>query len=109
MNGFQKIRFMLSVVVQLISALWLLLAGYYVAMFFLDNKNPLKHEYLIGMWLGILYATGFTLGSAILASSLKKHLSKTVFRALTMPALIIGSGFFVLNLYSIVCDLATRT
>ncbi len=85
------------------------MAAYFLAMYYVDTENNLRHEYLIGVSLGFLYATGFTIGSAVLAVSVKKHLSKIVFRILSMPALIIGSAFLIIYLGSIAYDLATRT
>ena len=109
MNAFQRILFLLSVIAQVIGLAWLLIAVYFIGMYYIDTENQLRHEYLIGMWLGFLYATAFSIVGALLAVTVKNKISKRAFRLLGIPALIIGSAFLVVYLGSIAYDMASRT
>ena len=109
MSTFQRIRFYLSILSQVIGLAWLLLAMYFIGMYYYEVENPLRHEYLMGMWLGFTYAAGFSMGSALLAVTIKKYLSKRTFRQLSISALISGSAFLAVYFGSIAYDLASRT
>jgi hypothetical protein len=109
MSHFQRIRFSLSVLAQVIALAWLLLSGYFIAMYYTDIENDLRHEYLMGMWIGFLYAAGFSLGSALMAVTVKNNISKLAFRLLSIPALVVGTAFLAVYFGSIAYDLASRT
>lgn len=109
MSIFQKARFSFAVISQGIGAIFLVMAAYYTVMYFTDTENHLRHEYLMGTWLGLLYATGFSLSSALLAVSVKNEISKPAFQALSIPALVLGLGFLVIYLGSLAYDLVSRT
>ena len=109
MSAFQRIRFSVSVLAQVIALAWLLLSAYFIAMYYMDIENHLRHEYLMGMWIGFLYATGFSLGSALLAVTVKNNISKLAFRLLSIPALVVGAAFLAVYFGSIAYDLSSRT
>ena len=109
MSIFHKVQFSFAVIAQGIGAIFLVMAAYYTAIYLTDTENHLRHEYLMGTWLGLLYATGFSLGSAVLAVSVKNEISKPAFRVLSIPALVLGLGFLVIYLGSLAYDLASRT
>jgi len=105
----QNIRYILAIIFQVIASLYLLLAIIFSVSYYIDSENTLRHEYMIGVWTGLLMATGFSLGSALIASTLKKVISKRAFQLLTFPALLIGGSFLMLYFGSIAYDLSTRS
>jgi hypothetical protein len=109
MTIWQIIRYTFAIIAQAVATLYLSLSVYFLAGYYIDTDNHLRHEYLIGVWVGLLQATGFSLGSALLASSVKTAISRRTFRILTVPALIIGIVFLTLYFGSLVYDLSTRT
>lgn len=109
MSIFQRIRFSLSVIAQVIALAWMLLALYFIGKYYLELENPLRHEYLMGMWLGFLYAVGFSIGSAVFAVTVKHNISRLSFRLLSVPALVSGTVFLAIYFWSIAYDLASRT
>lgn len=109
MSVFQRLRFSLSVIAQVIALAWLLLAMYFIVKYYMELENPYRHEYLMGMWLGFLYAVGFSIGGSLLAVTVKNNISKLSFRLLSVPALISGIVFLVVCFWSIAYDLAPRT
>lgn len=106
---FTKLRLSLSVMAQIISVICLLIGAYYTFMYFVDTENHLRHEYLMGTWLGLMQAAGFSIGSALLALTVKNEISNISFQILTMPGLILGIFFLLLYLWSFAYDFATRT
>ncbi len=109
MSAFERIRLSLSVLAQVIAAGWLVLGAYYFVMYYTDTENHLRHEYLIGVSLGFLYATSFSIGSALLAVSVKRVISKRTFRLLSVPALVVGLAFLLTYFGSVAYDLVSRT
>ncbi len=106
---FQRIRLLLAVLAQIIALGWLIIAMYFTGRYYIETGNPLRHELIIGIWLGFLYAVGFSIGSTLLAATVKGNISKIAFRLLSVPALIMGSTFLVVYFVSIAYDLASRT
>lgn len=109
MSVWQIIRYMLAIAAQSVGALYLALAVWFAASYYVDSENHLRHEYMIGVWVGLMQSAGFSLGSALLASTLKGAITKRAFRVLTAPALVIGTGFLILYFGSLAYDLASRT
>jgi uncharacterized transporter YbjL len=109
MSVFQRLRFSLSVLSQVIALAWLILAMYFIGKYYMEFDNPLRHEYLMGMWLGFVYAVGFSIGSALLAVTVKANIPMLSFRLLSFPALISGIAFLAVYFWSIAHDLASRT
>lgn len=109
MSIWQRLRYILAIIAQVVSMLWLLMAVYFIVKYYIDVENDLRHEYWFAVWLGIIYSTGFSLGSALLASTVKAAVPKMAFRLLTFPALIIGLSLLVLFFGSVAYELASRT
>ncbi|MBL6986498.1 MAG: hypothetical protein ISR72_05550 [Methylobacter sp.] len=109
MTIWQKSRYILAIIAQGIGLMWLMIAVYFVATFYVETENPLRHEYWFGVWIGVIYSTGFSLTSALLAATVKASIPKMAFRLLTVPALIIGLSLLALYLGSMVYELADKT
>jgi len=62
----------------------------------------------MGMSLGFLYATSFSIGSALLAATVKANISKLYFRLLSVPGLVSGTVFMSVYFLSIAYDLVSR-
>lgn len=106
MPMFSKIRLLVAIVLLVIAAAFLITGAYYFVEYLIYAENRLIHEYLIGTWLGLIYATGFSIGSAFFAITVKKDISKSLFYTLSIPGLILGIGLFLIYLGSLAYDLA---
>ena len=109
MGFWKKLRYVAAIIAQIVSGLFLIMSGVFLANYYMDFENHLRHEYMIGVWVGIMYAVGFSIGSALLASTVKQEISKISFKVLTIPALVIGLGFLLLYFVTIAYDVASRT
>ena len=80
----------------------------FVVLHAINIANPLRHEYLIGVWIGLFYGLGALLLATLTAATVKQHLSRAAFRWLIWPSLFIGSLFLVFVAYSLVVEFASK-
>ena len=109
MTLWERTRFITAIVAQAIAVVFISGSVYFFVQYYADIGNPLRHEYIVGVSLTLLYALGFTLASALVSTTLKKVISRWQFRILAWPALALGIGFLSFYFGSIVFDLTTRT
>ena len=109
MTFWQKTRFVAAIAGQVLAALMLVGFCYFVAQYYTDTGNHLRHEYLLGASVLLLYSLGTSLISALLAASVKSAIQRVHFRALVWPALFLGVGFLILYFGSLVIEFASRT
>lgn len=105
----QKARLVIAIGGQSAAVLMAIGAIYYGAKYYTDTTNHIRHEFLYVASLLLLYAVGSSLVSALVAASIKPYIQKRYFRALVLPALILGGGFLVLYFGSLVADFVSRT
>ncbi len=98
MNGLQKHRLAMAVVAVLVGVGFAAVAAYYAAVYFIEVENPLRDEYLVGVALGLLYSFPAFALAALLAASVKKVISRTLYCVLSVPALIVGVPMLLHNL-----------
>lgn len=103
-------RFILigSTLAQAIAALWLVVAIVFLAHYVMGLGSAGGGENLVGVSIAMLWAAGFTFGSALLATSIKKNISKKVFKILAVPAVVYCSALFLVYLGGVAYDLLTR-
>ena len=109
MSIWQITRYSLAIFLQVTGALFLVMAIYFTACYYIDVESNLRHECIFGALIGLMYATGFSIGSALLASTVKSTLSKREFKALTIPALILGIVFLLIYFGDLAYDLISST
>jgi hypothetical protein len=74
------------------------LAGDYLLDYIKDTPaNPLRHEYLEGMTLSLIFALPFWVLVAFFATPLKDFISKRTYQIIVTPALVLGAAFVLLN------------
>lgn len=104
----QKARLFIAIAGQSAAALMVIGSGYYGAKYYTDTASHIRHEFLYGASLLLLYAVGSSLVSALVAASIKSNIRKRYFRALVFPALVLGGCFLVLYFGSLVADFVSR-
>ncbi|OAI16924.1 hypothetical protein A1359_06950 [Methylomonas lenta] len=109
MTLWQKSRYVFAIIAQGVGIVWLMMAIYFIAKYYRDTENPLRHEYWFAVWIGIIYSTGFCLSSALLAVTVKNAIPRVAFRLLTVPALIIGLLLLIIYLGSMAYGIMVRT
>ncbi len=109
MSIWQKITLSLSMLSEGISLLFIMLSAYFFIKYHTDIDGHLSHEAAFGGTLSLLYAAGFAVCGAALAASLRRHLSRKLFKLLTIPALVVFLSFLALYLGSILYGLVART
>ena len=105
----QKARLIIAILGQSAAVLMVIGASYFAAKYYTDTTNHLRHEYLFGASVLLLYAVGSSLVSALVAASIKSNIQKRHFRILILPSLLLGGGFLVLYFGSLVADFISRT
>lgn len=109
MTLWQKSRYVFAIIAQGVGLVWLMMAIYFIAKYYRDTENPLRHEYWFAVWIGIIYSTGFCLSSALLAGTVKNAIPRVAFRLLTVPSLIIGLSLLIIYLGSMAYEIVVRT
>ncbi|MBK7000428.1 MAG: hypothetical protein IPH35_10785 [Rhodoferax sp.] len=105
----QKCRYFFAIITQGIGFIWLVIAIYFTAKYYLDSENPIRHEYWFAVWIGIIYSTGFCLSSALFAGTVKNVIPRVAFRFLTVPSLIIGLLLLIIYLGSMAYEIVVST
>ena len=109
MNTWERTRFIFAVIAQILAAVCVAVAAYFAIAYFIDVEASLRYEYVTGAWLGLTYATGLSLGCALLASTLKKAVPKRMFQFLIIPGLLIGATMLMFYFGGLAYDLFSRT
>ena len=108
MTAFQRMRVGAAVLADAIGLIFVGFAAYYTVMLLVDPRNPLRYEYRIGIWGGLLYGFVGLLIATFLAISVKKAIPKRLFKVLTVPALLVGIVLLAMNFYAAATYLVGR-
>ncbi len=108
MSNWYRAGICIAVSTEFVGALFFASAFHFVYSYATDAGNPLRHEYIVGAMLGLLYGFGAFLAAAFFAILIKKALRKSVFLALSVPALV--SGLLLLGYFfvSVATDVLAR-
>lgn len=101
MHVIGRIGIGVAICAEAAGAFFLAMTIYSFVLYFADTKDPLRHEYLMGVGIGLLYSVGSLLVASVIAITLKKSLSNGAFRWLVWPGLVVGGTFFILYLISV--------
>ena len=81
---------------------FVVVAAQYLLSYFSEAENPLRHEYLQGFALSLVFATPFWLAVSAFAYPLRKALPKSGYFALNIPSILLVVGIFLSTVIPIV-------
>lgn len=77
-------------------------ATQYLFSYFSEAVNPLRHEYLQGVVISLVFSTPFWLAVSAFAYPLRKALPKSGYVALNIPSILLVVGIFLSTVIPVV-------
>lgn len=77
-------------------------AAQYLFSYFSEAANPLRHEYLQGFAISLVFATPFWLAVSAFAYPLRKALPRPGYVALNIPSVLLVAGILLSTIIPVV-------
>lgn len=83
------------------------LAATYWHGYLTDTTSTVRHEYMGGVLLALFLAMPFCLLVSAFSFPIRKQISRSIYISLNIPAVILCSGYVLVNIYMVVIVLVS--
>ena len=81
---------------------FIFVAAQYLFSYFSEAANPMRHEYLQGVVISLVFSTPFWLAVSAFAYPLRKALPKSGYVALNIPSILLVVGILLSTIIPVV-------